>query len=304
MLKFYDLHCDLPTKIYSENENILHNRCQWAIDKCPTESFVQFFACYIDIAKVKNPYSYTNDVISAFKQACNGHIKIAENYNDVSSNIKAAILTIEGGEALEGKIKNLEHFYNQGVRLLTLTWNYENELGYSAVGCKSNLPLKPFGIEVLKKMNELNMIIDVSHLNEGGFWSVAELSKKPFVASHSNAKRICDNNRNLKDEQIKAIIKSGGLIGLNLCPDFLNNLGNAGIKDIMKHIDYFLSLGAIDSLSLGCDFDGIDKTPCGISDVSCILKIADEMQKNNFSDEDIAKILYKNCDILLKSVLL
>ena len=304
MLKIYDLHCDLPTKIYSENESILHNRCQWAIDKCPAESFVQFFACYIDIDQVKNPYSYTNNVISAFKKACDGHIKIAERYNDIATNKRAAILSIEGGEALEGDIKHLEDFYNQGVRLLALTWNYENELGYSAVSSKSNMPLKPFGIKVLNKMNELNMIIDVSHLNEGGFWSVAQHSNKPYVASHSNAKRLCNNSRNLNDEQIKAIIKSGGLIGLNMYPDFLSNSGNADIKDIMKHIDYFLSLGAINSLSLGCDFDGIDKTPYGISDVSCIMKIADEMQKNNFSDEDIAKILYKNCDLLLKSVLL
>ena len=150
----YDLHCDFPTKVYLENADIVHNNCHFALDKCKGFEINQFFACYIDQKKVKNHFSYIDNMIKTFKSKADG--KIPTYY-----------LTIEGGEALEGKIENLVYFRNQGVKLLTLTWNYENELGYGVLTDNDSTPLKPFGIEVVKKINELNMIVDVSHLNEG-----------------------------------------------------------------------------------------------------------------------------------------
>jgi membrane dipeptidase len=128
-------------------------------------------------------------------------IALARNYEEILLNTKqnkiSAMLSIEEGGALNGSIENLYKVYEKGVRLITLTWNYENELGYShsQKGCKIN-KLKPFGLEVVQHMNELGMLIDVSHLNDGGFYNIAEISKKPFIASHSNARSIKNVSRN------------------------------------------------------------------------------------------------------------
>lgn len=304
MKAFFDMHSDLPTKLYSSNESILHNNQHWSLDKCPADEFVQFFACFIDKNEINEPFKFTVNVINSFKEKAKNNILISKSYKDIIKNKKCGILTIEGGEALEGKISNLQHFYNLGIRLLTLTWNYENGLGYGIAEKEKTKPLKQFGIDVIKKMEQLRMIIDVSHLNEGGFWCVAENIECPFVASHSNSKTICDNDRNLTDEQIQTIIKRKGLIGINLYPPFLSNNKTAKISDILKHIEHILSLGGEDALVFGADFDGVDILPQEIQNVSSLENIIYEMQKNNFSDEIIAKICYKNGKKALKTLLL
>lgn len=304
MKAFFDMHSDLPTKLYSSNESILHNNHHWSLDKCPADEFVQFFACFIDKNIIKNPFHYSTNVLRSFRQKSKDNVFIVEKYQDVLKNKKRGILTIEGGEALEGKLSNLEYFYDLGVRLLTLTWNYENELGYGVAEGKNTKPLKKFGIDVINKMEQLGMIIDVSHLNEGGFWSVVENVKCPFVASHSNSKTICDNARNLTDEQIKIIIDRKGLIGINLYPPFLSNSKSVKICDILKHIEHILSLGGEDALVFGADFDGVDILPQEIKNVSSLQNIIYEMQKNNFSNDVIAKICYKNGKNALKTLLL
>lgn len=311
MRAFFDMHCDLPTKIYSSNENLLHNSAHWDIKKCPCRDFVQFFACYIDKNIVSNPFEFTNNVLDNFVSKIDenkDYISLVKNYSDITKNKKqnkiSAFLSIEGGEALEGDINNLTIFHQKGVRMMSFTWNYENELGYGVMDGKENEPLKKLGISALKKMEELNIIPDVSHLNMGGFYSVAEHSYAPIVASHSNSRKICNHVRNLTDEQIEIIIKKRGLIGVNLHSPFLSANENTTIKDVLNHIDHFLSLGAEDSIAFGCDFDGTDKLPNKINDISSLENIVEEMQKNHFSNEIIAKICYKNAQNLIKAVLL
>lgn len=305
----FDLHCDLPTAVYIDKKPIDSNDCHWSVDKNPFRCFTQFFAAYINQTTVKNPFSYAKNMITAFKNEVEktDGISLAENASDIERNQKcglnSAVLTIEGGEALEGKIENLEYFYKLGVRLMTLTWNFENELAYGVMENKDAKPLKPFGLRVINKMETLGMIVDVSHLNEGGFWSVAEHASKPFAASHSNARSVCAHNRNLTDDQIRCIVDLGGIIGLNFYPVFLNDSGHADVTDILRHIDHFLSLGAENNIMLGCDFDGIDTTPQGLENISKLPFLIEEMQKNHFSDDIIAKIFQNNGKRWLNSVL-
>ena len=151
-------------------------------------------------------------------------------------------------------------------------------------------------------MNEINMIIDVSHLNEKGFWDVCEYSLSPFAATHSNAFGVCPNLRNLNDNQLRAIAQKKGIVGLNLYPQFLNESGEADINDILKHTEYIISLIGDDYITLGCDFDGIDETVkniCSVSDLNYVYSVF----VKNFGKQTSDKIFFKNYLKFLKSVL-
>ena len=182
----------------------------------------------------------------------------------------AALLAVEGGDLLGENISNLDRLYRRGVRLLTLCWNYPNALGYPNVDC--SLPrlhidvrstdsrgLTPFGVEVVSRMNQLGMIVDVSHLSDGGFWDALHLSRAPIVASHSNARALCPVGRNLSDEMIAALAAKGGVAGLNFCYDFLSDTGGEVADLYVAHARHIYAVGGEDVLAIGSDFDGIPR---------------------------------------------
>lgn len=308
MFNFFDLHCDTITQTFNK-ENLFNNNLH--IDLKRLENFkcaVQFFAIWLDKKYINNPFKNTLDIIDYFDNEINKYSRViskALSYSDIIKNIEqktiSGILSIEGGEALEGKIENLFKFYNCGIRMLTLTWNNENCIGY---GIKSNEKkgLKTFGIEVIKEMNKINMIIDVSHLNESGFWDVVNISTKPFAASHSNVYKICKNDRNLKDDQIKAIALKNGIIGINLYPWFLNEDGKSDIYTVIKHIDYIINMIGDDYISMGCDFDGINILPKEITGIESIHKIY-EIIFNEYGKKTADKIMFENALNFIKNTL-
>ena len=162
--------------------------------------------------------------------------------------------------------------------------------------------LSQFGEKVVRQMNRLGMAIDVSHLSEKGFWDAAEISEKPFIASHSNAKSICSHKRNLSDEQIKEIINKKGFIGVNFYPPFLTDCDRCGIKDIIKHIEHILSLGGENNIGFGSDFDGVDYLPDGIEGAQDYYKIIDELLKLGYSEKLVRKISCENFINVLTSI--
>ncbi len=212
----------------------------------------------------------------------------------------AAFLTIEGGEALQGDLSILRILYKLGIRSIGLTWNGKNEIG-TGVG-ESDEGLTPFGIEVVKEMNKLGMLIDVSHLSPKGFWDVIEYTNKPIIASHSNAIELCNHKRNLTAEQFKAIVSNGGVVGINFFPYFLNNKGEASHKDIIKHIEYFMGLGGENHIGLGSDFDGIDKTPRDINGIQDIDIIFNALLQLNYSQAQVNKIAGGNFMNVIKTM--
>jgi membrane dipeptidase len=214
----------------------------------------------------------------------------------------SAFLTIEEGATLRGDISNLRNFHRLGVKLITLTWNFPNEIGYPNVMPEHQVKgLAPFGFQVIDEMNNLNMIIDVSHLSDGGFYDVARYSRAPFVASHSNARAITNNPRNLDDNMIRLLASKGGVMGINFYGHFLGGDEFSRIDDMIRHIKHIKKVGGIDVLSLGSDFDGIDST-LEIENIGEIHKLIYALQKNNFTDDEIDKILYKNTLRVLKEI--
>ena len=212
----------------------------------------------------------------------------------------SGVISIEGGEALEGRIDRLREFYDlAGIRMIALTWNFENEIGYPAkLGPKPGL--KPFGLELLKEMDKLAVYADVSHLNESGFWDVCENMKLPPIASHSNVRELCDVPRNLWREQVKAIIKRDGYIGINFYTNFLTSTGSSTIDDVLRHIDAIFELGGEDVIGFGSDFDGIERWPEGLEDASCFPKLIEALLKHGYSEAQVEKIAAKNLWRLLK----
>lgn len=238
-------------------------------------------------------------------------IALATSYQEIIDVVNvgkiAAIISIEGGESLEGDIGVLRMLNKLGVRAMTLTHFPRNELGDGSRDDSSS-HLTDFGIAVVEEMNRLGMIVDVSHMNETGFWDVMEKTKSPVIASHSNCKVFSNHHRNLKDEQIDAIVKNGGVMNLSYCGGFIKqgitreNLGEVSLDDWLDHLDHVVDLVGTDHVGLGSDFDGGCGFP-GIDDVTKVPNITRGLVSHGYSDEVIAKIIGGNNLRVFKKIL-
>ncbi len=307
-----DAHCDTITKIMELDTGFYKNNGHIDLERLKNSgSFLQFFAAFIEPAYVPtNSIKRALQIIDRFHEEIatyNDEIMLCCNYNDIEGAVNAgkvaAMLSIEGGEALQGDLSILRMFYKLGVRSICLTWNYRNEIADGVKDGETGGGLTPFGKKVIREMNKLGMLVDLSHISERGFWDVIKESSNPVIASHSNAKKICSHIRNLNDDQIIAIKENGGVIGINLYPDFLNNSGEAELKDVINHIEYISGLIGIEHIGLGADFDGIEKLPLGIGGVQDIYKIFNELEKLNYSSQNIEKIAGGNFLRLIKNIL-
>lgn len=307
-----DAHCDTITTIMKCGEGLRKNNCHIDISRLKNyDSYVQFFAAFISPEHAKmGALRRTLSIIDRLYQEIEDNkqdIMLCCNYNDMEDAFAgrkiAAVLTIEGGEALEGSLASLRMLYKMGVRGMTLTWNYRNQIADGVIDGISGGGLTPFGREVITEMNRLGMLVDVSHISEAGFWDVMNLTTSPIIASHSNSKKMCSHPRNLTDEQLLALKKNGGVTGLNLYPVFLNDGGKASIKDALSHIEYIVALTGEDTLGLGSDFDGIESTPEGLEGVQCYSNLLNELLKLNYSEGLVKKIAGENFIRVIKSVL-
>ena len=202
----------------------------------------------------------------------------------------AGVLTVEGGSVLAGRLERVEVLRKTGVRMLTLTWNGPNELGS---GHDTGGGLTAFGREAVTALEEAGILVDVSHLNDRGFEDLLKAAKKPFVASHSNARSVCAHRRNLPDEFIREIVARGGLIGLNYCRYFLSDKSEGGLDDLYRHVCHFLELGAARCLALGSDYDGADIHP-ELDSVEKALGILDYLTDHGIDPETAGDILFGN----------
>lgn len=307
-----DAHCDTITTIMEENEQLKENSCHIDLKRLKKyDGFVQFFAAFISPEYAKmGALRRATDIIDRFYNEIeinSNDIMLCCSYNDIFNAVQskkvAAILSIEGGEALEGSISALRILYRLGVRAITLTWNYRNEIADGVADAETRGGLTPFGRDVVREMNKLGMLVDVSHLSEAGFWDVIQKTSEPIIASHSNAKKICGHRRNLTDEQLLALKKNGGVTGINLCPDFICSEGKAKMKNVIEHIEYIAALTGEDTLGLGADYDGIDETPEKLEGVQCIEGLFNELLMLNYSEAFIKKLAGENFLRVIKKVL-
>ena len=246
-MKVIDMHCDTIGGLYmqdkkgQDHQNILSNQMNIDLEKMEKGDYLaQCFAMFVPF-NVENPFETCMEMIDRFYQEIEAHpdkIALARNGEELEQNAASgrmsAILTIEEGGVTKGNLAYLRDFYRLGVRMITLTWNFENGIGYPNF-VRSEHPdfkspntkdgLTPFGIEMVKEMNRLGIIVDVSHLSDAGFYDVLKYTTGPFVASHSNARAVCNHCRNLTDDMIRELAKRGGVMGINYAADFLRESG-------------------------------------------------------------------------------
>ena len=250
-MNFFDLHCDTVTKAFTKKISLSDGEMHINLKKAGyIENYKQCFALWIDDKyKGRSAFSFFCSVLDFYD---NNLKKISES----STHNFTPILTIENAYALVGDTDNIAFFAGRGVRMITLTWNGENELGFG-VGTDSERGLKPFGKRAIKTMEKEKIIVDVSHLNEQGFRDVASTASMPFAASHSGCYSIVPHKRNLKDWQIKEIIATDGLIGIPFCESFVGG----GKEKLYEHICHILAMGGENNIAIGSDFDGCDIHP-------------------------------------------
>lgn len=218
----------------------------------------------------------------------------------------AGILTVEEGGVLDGDLERLDDLYERDVRLITLTWNYENCIGYPNSRNRSVMEkgLTHFGKEVVERMNDMGMLIDVSHLSDGGFRDCIRYSRLPVVASHSNARSFCSHPRNLSDEMLRALGEKGGVAGVNFYSAFLSERGAADLDDIAAHTAWMIRKAGEDSVALGTDFDGFepDSLPAGIQGVQDMDRVWDAMRRRGITPRQIDKIAFENAARVISEV--
>ena len=213
--------------------------------------------------------------------------------NAVQRGKIAALLSIEGADVLEGEVGVLRMFYRLGVRMVGLVHSLRNQLADGVTDARTGGGLSEFGVQVVKELNRLGVLIDVSHLNDAGFWDLLDVSTQPIVASHSNSRSICDHVRNLTDDQIRALADRGGVMGINFAPTFIHPT-RTDVAHLVDHIDHIVKLVGVDCVGLGSDFDGIRSTPLGLEDVSKLPNITQELVRRRYTETEIRKILGEN----------
>jgi len=328
-MKFIDMHCDTISAIYEakragKNRSLLQNEGHLDLNRLQEGGcFAQSFALFTNIKKEADPYAYASALYRTFREeteACRDRLLPAVSVRDLLENESAgkmsAVLTIEEGAVCRGSIRLLDEFYDKGVRMLTLTWNHENELGYpNQIDWNTGLcrpeterGLKKKGVEFVERMEELGMAVDVSHLGDAGFWDVVRVSKKPFAASHSNARAEASHVRNLTDEMIRAIAERGGVIGINYCAAFLNDTekqnregGISRIADMIRHIRHIRNVGGIECIGLGSDFDGI-AGQLELDSPAALGRLEEALYREGFSEEEIERIFWRNVFNFYKEV--
>lgn len=370
-MKIADMHCDTISEIWESRgsnafgkghnsgkqgklQELSQNDLHIDIQKMRKSDYLlQNFAMYIDLKRGIDPFAYVLELIDVFYEEMEKNkndICVIKTYDEILENERqgkmSALMTIEEGGCCKGAISNLERLYQLGARMMTLTWNYPNELASPNIfirkqqsgnrieqggvrnAVRNTLPgenasqgstvkndkgfclfdssqgLTEKGYTFINRMEELGIIIDVSHLSDAGFWDIAKNTKKPFVASHSNARALCGHYRNLTDDMIRTIAERGGVIGLNYYGCFLNetNDSRSSVARMAAHARHMLDIGGSECLGLGSDFDGISGE-LEIQDCSQMHKLADELERQHFTGAEIENILYRNVMRVYKEML-
>lgn len=321
------MHCDTISQLYYRRQQgnqaeLYRNNLQIDIEKLKKSNYLtQNFAVFVDLGKEKSPYQCAKNQIALFQEELQRNrdtLRQARTAAELEQNRRdgriSALLTLEEGEVCEGDIHKLEEFYEDGVRMMTFTWNYRNSLG--APASELSLPavngklareirksgdvrgLSELGIAFLEKMEALGILADVSHLSKEGFYDVCRYAKKPFVASHSDAQALCGHKRNLTDDMIRKIAERGGVIGVNYYGQFLEDKPENGIyfsrvSRIADHVLHMIRAGGIACVGLGSDFDGMDDN-LELSDCSKLEYLWEELKKRGLSEDEREAVCYRN----------
>lgn len=270
---------------------------------------IQFFAAYVGPEfKPHLALRRTLQLINAFWQEAElfpDRIKVILTAKDLDGfprpGLLGAVLAVEGAEAVED-LSILHILFRLGVRCLSLTWNQRNLLADGAGEEKANGGLTRLGEEVVRQMDRLGMLVDVSHLAERSFWDVLEVSSQPVIASHSNCRALHDSPRNLSDEQLKALAARGGVVGITLAPGLLGT-GEVGLDTVLAHIEHAAGVTGVEHVGIGSDYDGISTTPAGLEGADSRSKIKSALLERGYTPAEVEKIMGGNFLRVMRSVL-
>ena len=213
----------------------------------------------------------------------------ADLYADKRQGRHSIMLGIENGLALNGQLQNLHHFAQRGIVYMTLCHNGDNDICDSARGCNTHHGLSQFGRQVVREMNRLGIMVDLSHAAEKSFYDALDISQQPIVCSHSSCRALCDHPRNLTDDQMRALAAKGGVMQVTMYPGFLVKEGEATVQDALRHLDHAIQIMGIDHVGIGTDFDG-DGGVRGFADASEMINFTRQLLARHYSERDIQKI--------------
>lgn len=301
-MKIIDLHCDALMKLqeakgslrFADAPELQTNKQRLHQGQIKVQCFAIFIEPEI---KGDQKFQVVLEQIDYFYKEVLGrnpdmvHIKDWSDFDDLKIGQIGAMLTLEGVDPIGNDLAKLHILYQLGVRSVGLTWNQAN-LAADGAGEPRGAGLTLFGKEIVKFNNEHQILTDVSHLSDKGIWEVIELAKYP-IASHSNARALCNHPRNLTDEQAQAMFAKGGLIHVVYHPPFVKESGEVTISDLVKHIDHFCSLGGVKQIGFGSDFDGISTFITDLDDASKSQNLINELLKH-YSEEVVRGFAYQN----------
>lgn len=304
-MRLFDLHCDTITELCKSNGKLLSNDGHISLDRAEyLTAYVQDYAIFVpDEYRGKAAVDYFDKVYKYYQS------QIAENddlseYTDNTDTKFKAILSVEGGAGMGGTMEGLYHLSDCGVKLITITWNGRNEL---ASGCfdEEDIGLTPFGREAIKNMEKLRIAADVSHLSKKGFYDLADMAEKPFLASHSCCD-IVDNfkarHRNLTDDQIQIIAEHGGIIGVNLWEKLLGNGEDNSFDAVLRHMSRMIELGGENIVAMGTDFDGCD-IHSDMDGIEKLVNLYDYLSVHGFDNVLLDKIFFSNAERFFNNLL-
>ena len=314
-----DLHCDTILELRDHpDKKLTENDLHIDLEKLKKGGvMLQCFALFTDRENCESPEKEALELYDTFARQMEENRELISqicNYSDLKENLSigriSALLTLEEGDVTFGGLSMLRTWHRLGVRMIALTWNYPNRIGYPNFSAQNFTDYKkpspllqletekgltPFGKSYVREMERLGIIVDVSHLGDKGFWDVIEMAHNPVVASHSNSRALCNVSRNLTDDMIRAIAKTGGVIGLNFCADFLkeNEDNYSRLDDMAAHVLHIMEVGGEDCIALGTDFDGIH-SKLELGDASGLNLLMDKLKKAGLSEAQLDKFASQN----------
>lgn len=295
-----DCHNDTSYRLFFEKESLHKNSFNIDIKKQGIHKTLLFYAIFMDYEKYgNNPKKYFTDIYINLKNEFEKNERYIEPYKNSNdfllSDKKSYVITLEGGDFIENE-DDINFLSSLNIKAITLTWNKSNKIASCHLENKDK-GLSDFGRKIIKKMEEKNIIADLSHSSDRTFFDTLEIARKPVLVSHSNSRKICNNSRNITDEMFLQLIKNNGVCGMNFYSDFVGK--NKDIDSLCSHIFHFLSLGGENNLAFGSDFDGAYPLIKGINDFCDFEKIINRLLELNLNETILEKIMYKNIIKLL-----
>lgn len=293
-MQYFDLHCDTLYRAVTEDRTLDTDGFHISVSKARKclDKWKQFMTIWIP-----DKLSYAQSMklfltASRLLRAESERFGIPIITSGDAEDDNGFFFAVENGAVIGDDISNIDLLKKHGVRMLTLTWNDENQIGGGADS--QDIGLKKFGADCVRELESRGIIIDLSHASDRLFYDVSAVATKPFCASHSDSRAVCNHRRNLTDDEFKVIRDRGGIVGINFYKNFLSDdPEQASVTDVLKNTEHFLSLGGENTVSIGSDFDGCE-VPDDLCGIEKIENLYESYLKIGYNEQLVQKIMYDN----------